>query len=243
VPDDPRSPAAPLHVPVTYNFRSAGAGTLRPGVLYRSDALHALTADGRRALADLGIRRVVDLRSRLDRRLGGRDRLRGVGVQRVSLPIDAAGARISAAGLTLRSVYRTILGPGSPQVAGAIREIADADGPVVVHCTAGKDRTGLVCALVLLAVGADRDAVVADYTASAANLAGAWADAAVRRMRRFRVAVDDDMRELLTGSPEQVLVDTLAWLDDEHGGVEAYLASLGVTDEVVDRLRTRLLPD
>ena len=59
--------------------------------------------------------------------------------------------------------------------AHAARRVAHAEGPVVFHCTAGKDRTGVLAALMLAAVGADRGAIVADYAATSANLAGEWA--------------------------------------------------------------------
>ncbi|MFP3381581.1 tyrosine-protein phosphatase, partial [Bacillus sp. SIMBA_069] len=70
------------------------------------------------------------------------------------------------------------------QLATAVRLIADSgEDPVLVHCTAGKDRTGLVVALALLAAGVDREDVVADYAQTADNLAGPWADAMLERMR------------------------------------------------------------
>ena len=65
-----------LDVAGTHNFREVAPGTLRPATLYRSDALHRLTRAGRHHLRQLGIRRVIDLRSDFDRKLGGADRLR-----------------------------------------------------------------------------------------------------------------------------------------------------------------------
>jgi protein-tyrosine phosphatase len=234
-----------LDVPGTYNFRevstAVAGGPVRPGRLYRSDALSGLTRDGRARLAGLGVRRVVDLRSPFDLRLGGRDRLRGVGAEVVRIPIAAGGSTRDASALSLRGIYREILGEYGRQVGSAIRAIATADGPVVVHCTAGKDRTGLVVALLLLGLGAEYDEVAADYAATAANLTGEWTDAMLRRMARFRVPVTDSLLEVLAGSPEPVLRDSLDWLDTTFGGVPQYLASVGVDDEVVARLRAALL--
>ncbi|MCK0114096.1 tyrosine-protein phosphatase [Ornithinimicrobium sp. F0845] len=238
----PGAAVSRLEVPRTYNFRAVAPRALTPGRLYRSDALHRLSRAGRRRLADLGIRVVIDLRSDFDRRIGGRDRLRGTGAERVAIPISGASPGTDPGSLDLRGVYRSILTHHRDDLATAIRTIAAADGPVLVHCTAGKDRTGLVVALVLTAVGVDEETVVADYAATQANLAGEWTETMLRKVRRFRVPVTDNLFEVMAHSPASVLRDTLAWLEDEHGGVRSYLDTAGVDDAVVDRLRRALLP-
>ncbi|WP_114905981.1 tyrosine-protein phosphatase [Ornithinimicrobium murale] len=238
----PGLPLGRLDVPGTHNFREVAPGSLRPGRLYRSDGLHRLSRAGRRALTALGVEAVVDLRSDFDRRFGGRDRLRGTGADLVSIPIAGAPPQTDPAGLDLRWVYRTILTHHRADLGTAIRVVADAQGPVVIHCTAGKDRTGLVVALTLSAVGIDRARITADYVATQANLDGEWTERMVRKVRRFRVPVTDTLLEVLAHSPAPVLHDTLEWLEAEHGGVRAYLAAAGVDDPVIARLRERLLP-
>ena len=255
-----------LDLPGTYNFREVAPGSLRAGRLYRSDGLHRLTRAGRHALADLGVEVVVDLRSSFDRRFGGRDRLRGTGADLVSIPIAGAPPTTDPAGIDLRWVYRSILTHHRAELGAVIQIIAEAEGPVVVHCTAGKDRTGLVVALTLAALGIDDDTalgnigtglvvaltlsalgideatIAADYTATQANLDGEWTERMLRRVRRFRVPVTDTLLEVLAHSPEPVLRDTFGWLQAEHGGVTAYLAPAGIDDGVITRLRERLLP-
>src|SRR5699024_262754 len=124
------------------------------------------------ALAELGVEMVVDLRSDFDRRFGGRDRLRGTGADRLAVPITGAPPQTDPSSIDLRWVYRNTLTAHAPELGLAIRVIAEATGPVVIHCTAGKDRTGLVVALVLSALGVDQDVIVADYAATQANLDG-----------------------------------------------------------------------
>ena len=231
-----------LDVPGTSNFREVAPGLLVPGVLYRSDALHRLTSQGRRRLGELGIRRVIDLRSKIDRRIGGRDRLRGTGIDYVRVPIDGAPRGADPRTVNLRDVYAFVLAHHRRELGDVIRRIAESDGPIVVHCTAGKDRTGLVVALALSAVGIEREEILADYAATEANLSGEWTERMLRKLRRFRVHVSDDLLEVLAGSPPALLAETLDGLDERYGGVEQYLESAGVDPAVRARLRGRLLP-
>lgn len=239
-----------IAVPGTVNFREVTATTsdglsLRRGRLYRADSLARIGRAGRRHLARLGVRRIIDLRTDFDRRFGGTPSLRGVGAERVSLPLHGGSPAEARAGMTLSSVYRTILGQRE-QVGAAIRAISSADGPVVVHCTAGKDRTGLVIALTLRAIGVPDEQVLADYTATETHLAGAWEHRMLRRMRRYRrfgIELTDDFRDLLVKSPEQALTSTFDWLDAEHGGVNTYLAASGVDALEIERLRAALLDE
>ena len=231
-----------LDVPGTFNFRAVAPGSLIPGRLYRSDALHRVTSAGKRRIAELRITDVLDLRSRIDRRMSGRDRLRGTGAVRISLPIDGVPRNVDLTTVTLTEVYRGILARHQSLLGVAIRAIAASDGPVLVHCTAGKDRTGLVVALTLAAIGVDREEILDDYGLTEANLAGPWTERMVRKARWFRIRLTDDLMKILASSPREVLSETLDWVDAEFGGVNAYLDGAGVDAEVRAALRAKLLP-
>src|SRR5690554_5687346 len=232
-----------LEVAGTHNFREVAPGVLAPGRLYRSDALHRLSREGRSRLRELDVRQVIDLRSAFDRRIGGRDRLRGTGAELMSVPIDGAPRNPDLRTLSLREVYQVVLTRHQQDLGRVIRAIASAQGPVVVHCTAGKDRTGLVAALVLTALDVQRDVIVADYAATAANLSGEWTERMLRKVRRFRVPVTDNLVEILSGSPPSMLTETFDWLDREWGGAVSYLEQAGVDAGVRAELRRTLLDE
>lgn len=153
-------------------------------------------------------------------------------------------ARAMAQLPTLDELYVGMLQHGAhafTEVARLVASSTDASPTaVLVHCTAGKDRTGVATALLLEAVGADREAVVADYASSAAQLAGPWADGMLAGVQRLGVPLTPALVELVTGTPAAALRAALAWLDDEHGGATGYLHAAGLADDDLVALRERL---
>ena len=244
--------AAPaLVVEGTYNFRSAAgyavagsavaAGSVREGSLFRSDALHRLSAAGQRQFAAHGIVRVIDLRDAEELRHA--PSALPAAVETAHHPIFGTGGLPELGGpVTIEEVYRSIVETRADRLAGAVRLIADAPaGGVLVHCTAGKDRTGLVVASALTAVGVPREQVVADYAASAVNLAGEWAERMLAAAAERFGPLDEAVRELMIGSPAAAMERTLDLVDDRYGGVERMLLAHGLDDDALIRLRDRLV--
>ena len=222
----------------TGGYRAAG-GTTRWGKLLRSDALHRIDATGRDRLAEIGVAHIIDLRGG-DERATAPSAVDGLEVTVHHLPVfdDADPAAQATTHVGLVPVYDHIVDERGAQLVDAIRVIiaADDDDAVLVHCTAGKDRTGLVVAFALAAAGVDRDDVVADYAATAENLRGEWSDAMTAVFEQRGIELTAGMVELITESPAEVLEALLERIDREHGSISAYLLAHGLTPTELERL-------
>lgn len=159
--------------------RTAGGFTTAAGVLFRADGLHRASPSDTRRLLSLGIRTVVDLRSDGERRAEGVFAAPTVSVHHAPLlervwgegeRPEWAGEDLDGPGL-LAALYEWLLSERSAAIATAVTALAEADGPAAFHCSAGKDRTGLVAALVLSTCGVGAEAIAADYATSAAAMA------------------------------------------------------------------------
>lgn len=238
---------AAIPIEGTHNFRSTEgypgtAGSIRPRGLFRSDALHRVSAAGKHKFSEHGIVRVIDLRS--DEELAQAPTVfSAADVETIHHPIFTdATPPLDGGSLSLGSLYRHIVTERAERLTAAVQLIADApEGGVLVHCTAGKDRTGLVVAAALAAVGVSREQIVADYAASADNLAGEWADNMLAGAAAQFGVLDADIQELITGSPADVMAVTLDYVEQQLGGFTDLLQTNGLDAAGLDRLRNRLI--
>ncbi len=235
-----------LPVEGTYNLRELGGyraeeATVKWGKFYRSDALHALTPLGRTSMTDLGIRLVVDLRTD-DETAAEPTAVSEVKIVRASiLPSGQPTVRPDRPS-TLEAVYDMMIDDHGAQLTAAVTHIARSGSePVLVHCTAGKDRTGLVVALSLLAVGVQRDDVVADYALTEKYLAGPWVDGMLAKMAETGYPVDDDIFALVATSPASLLERIVDRWEEEWGSPLGYLKAHGFTGEDHAALTAALL--
>lgn len=229
-----------------FNFRDAAAGTGTPGLrrrlLFRSGALNGLDAAGLAALAAARIGTVVDLREPVE--VAAAPDILPAGSRAVNVPLYGGTIPVSE---PIEAVYRQLLRNCGPALASAVGEvIRNLDGGVLVHCAAGKDRTGLVIALVLEAAGAARSAVVEDYSRTEAALPSSFRRAVLDRLSE-RIIDSAEMASavrLHLASPPEVLDGALQTLAEESCGGEqgaaAYLLRHGLERDLLDRARSLL---
>lgn len=233
-----------IRLPGTTNLRDVGGypadggGTVRWRTLLRSDALHRLDDSGRLALAQLGLRTVIDLRTG-DEVRATPSALDDTGARTFHVPLFDAAA-IGRLPPELAAVYRYMIDECGPAIAEAIRWLCADDAlPGLIHCTAGKDRTGLVVALVLDAIGVPDEIIAADYA-----LSGAYLDTGTARaISRIR-AVSGVGRWLdlgALGAQPQVIRDALARIRSRWGTVAGYLIGNGLAPAGLENLRAALV--
>jgi protein-tyrosine phosphatase len=229
------------------NFRDLGGYATTDGqrtrwrVLFRADGLSELTEPDLVIMRELGIRTVIDLRT-------------GHELEQSRFDVDAHPVEFhhfpfiksltnvedfNRAPGFLGAQYREMLEDAAPQIVGALAALAAPDArPAVFHCTAGKDRTGLLSALVLSLLGVPEDTVVADYALSGAAMARLRAKLVVKYPDGKLLIEDSDA--ILSADPANMIA-LFAHLKERFGTVTEYATTIGVPDEVVARLRQAML--
>jgi len=213
---------------------------VRRGALVRSDQLCRLNDDGRGALVAHGVRTVIDLRNPAEAQQDPDPALHEKGVDYRLIPQqdDQLWRQPEWVARTRAERDAQVLDQRAEHIAAMARAVANAaPGGVLIHCLAGKDRTGIAVALLLSLVGVSDADIAADYALSEISLAAEFEAA-------LAAATDDDARARLVRSydarPETMLA-TLAHLQIRHGGAKAYFMRAGLSDSDIDRIRARLL--
>jgi len=240
-----------IDLPGCANFRDLGGYPARGGMrvrwrrLFRSDALHGLTSEGvDRIVDELGIGVIIDLRSTGEVGVDGRGKLRDRKPTYHHMPLFDGPLTVdpeSANRLTLADRYFLIAERAKDPVARVITALAECSTPAVYHCSAGKDRTGLISAIVLGLLGVPDEIIVEDYAATQDNL-----DAIIDRLRQsagYREAIDSLPPDTLHAKPE-TMFSLLDQLRERYGSLRGYANDIGLSDAVVQRLAGGLLePD
>ena len=219
------------------------------GRVIRADSVRRLSEDGWRALTEYGVRTVVDLRYQVEL---DRDPPRDMDLDVVHISLfgepdeerwaeleKLGTAQGDSAGFT-RVIYLEVLEEHRANVAAAVAAVGHAAfGGVVVHCHAGKDRTGLVTALLLRLAGVPVEDVALDYAESERHLAA-------RNEEWIAEGLDEaerDWRRLVASTPAEGMRGVLEEIDRRYGDVAAFLRAGGATDADLDAARARLLDD
>ncbi|MER7462560.1 tyrosine-protein phosphatase [Streptomyces sp. NPDC097981] len=244
-------------------YRTWTGGQVRQGLVYRSDALGKLTPADTTAVSGLGLTRVVDFRIPLELQYDGADRL-PAGLTPTSRPVSDLGLYGTLLGVIssgdparqeqmlgggraeayMRDIYRTFV--TSPenraQFAATLREIADGrQGPLLFHCTSGKDRTGWMSYVLLRALAVPEDAAARDYLAS--NTFRAAYDAQVRAgLKQSGRMQNPDLLIPLQEVRQDYLDAATSQLAADYGGFYGYLTDgLGLDLPTLAKLQTKLV--
>ncbi|MEU0005445.1 tyrosine-protein phosphatase [Streptomyces sp. NPDC006314] len=248
------------------NFRDVGGlptvdgRRVRHGVLYRSGHLAHATEEDAAFLSSLGLHTIFDFRNAADQRLEGPD-VELAGVRNVNLPLSdpADGAEFwkmvrdgdleqlrailddGKGAARMIASYRTIVKERTAEHSRVLHALAEDSVPALMHCAAGKDRAGISIAVTLLALGVERDAIVADYLESNAK----HRRYRIRRNGSADTAYIPEVMELLSplfDARAEYLEAAFHSIEETWGGADAYLEQgLGLATETRERLRERLL--
>lgn len=226
----------------TFNFRDTGGlpadgGVTRHGVLYRSGNLAAVTSQGEEELASLGLSRIIDLRD--DEEVRTQPSIAGdVEIQRVPLFLGSVSSFFTN-DLGLSDMYRSMVDDSSDRVVEVVRNVLERQ-PILLHCTVGKDRTGVTVALALAAAGVNEEAIIEDYARTEGMLPEERNRAVVERVRSV-YPESKHIVELATLSPAPVMRGLLADLTTRFGSPTDYLRSVGFADDEIRGLRDVLI--
>lgn len=237
---------------IAHNVRHMGGYRTRDGretrpTIVRAASLHRLTDAGVDSFVAAGIRTVIDFRSEKecdDRRTPN---MEAHGVRHIFAPVfrsDASPAGLGADFTGFGPVYQKMLHSGAGAYRTLLEVVAEADGGVLFHCAAGKDRTGVLCALTLLALGVDEADVTADYELTNLNamLDGVLVQAAARYAKRIGRPIEpEEIRPMIR--VERAFLDAaLGAIAQRSGSVDAYLEDmLGLDDARRKALAANLL--
>lgn len=230
------------------NFRDVGGlaaegGTIRHGLLYRSEGPASFGDDHRSELAALGFKTVCDLRSGAERSehpndwsktarlldldviadIRAREHASGASVERKAMMAESARA-------TMHDNYRAMPGALLPYLPTVVDLLAGGDTPLLVHCTAGKDRTGVLVALLLTMLGVSRNEVERDYLRSECFLRrpGAVDDLGRRIEAMTGSAPDRGTIEVLAGVDRGYLEATFEAIEAGWGTLDVYFEAAGI---------------
>jgi protein-tyrosine phosphatase len=236
-PDDRRIQVAGLGNLRDVGGYPAGEGrTTRWRRLLRSDAPHVTDAAGRAVLAGYELRTVLDLRTGAEAVLAP-VALDGIAARR--LRISLLGPDLHRVPRQLDAIYRYLIEERGDTIAAAVSALAGAGRiPALVHCSAGKDRTGVVIGLVLAVLGVPDEVIAIDYALSAHRLSPA-ATSAIAQLQASS-GLGGAFTPELASSPPQLLLDVLAWARAAGGTVDGYLVSHGVSRAELDELHEQL---
>ena len=238
-----------------YNLREggglkAGSDRLRTERLLRSDFPSSLDGEDQLFFSELPLSAVVDLRSEMER-LSSPHFFKENGFRVINRGIEAGSAASMMSGhMTIEKMYLEMLQHSPKHLTDAVIDVADTigEGAVLVHCTAGKDRTGIVIALIQWLLGVDEDAIVESYSLTEQNLDGPWLQRKIKEIPKALAKIPgaehfevDTLIPLMTSSPPAAMELVLKTIREGYGGPADFLVANGAKESDFEKLGDALL--
>ncbi|KAI0258590.1 protein-tyrosine phosphatase-like protein [Gloeopeniophorella convolvens] len=232
-----------------------GEHVTRPGLIYRGGELSGITSQGKEQLRALGVRTIFDLRSDTEimKYDSATPKIEGVTVLHVPVfaKEDYSPERMAqrfqlyASGKTeaFMQLYSEILDAGGPAYGTILRHVRDApNDSILFHCTAGKDRTGVAAALLLLIAGVPSNTISADYALTRIGREPMRPTVLSRLAREPLFASDPAAAHNMLSSREETMQAFIQLINERYGGVEEYARRIcGLTDDDIATIRRNFL--
>ena len=223
-----------------HNLRELGGYTTSDGkqiqwsTLLRSDSLHGLPLSSQQQVIDYGVRTIIDLRTQSEVKRKSYALSNTSEIEYFNLPlVEDRSQSESIKQKTLFEHNCFFLEERSPKIKKILETIATQQTPLVIHCAAGKDRTGIIIALLLAVANVPVATIAEDYQLSDRYLAPLYSK--IRQQ-----AIKEGFAHLLE-SPPQIIIDTFAYLAQNYGEINNYLENIAISLETRDHLKTMLV--
>jgi protein-tyrosine phosphatase len=243
-PAEPTDRRIPLNG--TFNVRDVGGyptadgGTIRHRTFLRGDALHQLDDEARAELVEIGLRTVLDLREEFEAQRSP-DAVDTTTANVVRLPVfNFTGDSFGPSPEDLEAVYDVMVDKCGGALATAIATLAEPGAlPALVHCSAGKDRTGVVTALALSLAGVADEVIAQDYALTSKYLAVEFAHAV--QQLQASTGLGQQLNGGALACPPELILRTMERIRTSHGSVAEYLVSNGLEYAQIEALREALV--
>ncbi|KAG5654585.1 hypothetical protein H0H81_011560 [Sphagnurus paluster] len=239
----------------SYPSETSPGSVTRPRFLFRSAELSSITVEGQEKLRALGITKVFDLRSDTEIHKYNTPQPEIDGIEIVRAPVFqtedyspemmAKRYQLYASGKTeaFMELYSQILDHGGPSFGAILRHIRDRPSEgCIFHCTAGKDRTGIIAAIILKLAGVDNSAIAEDYALTRVGREPARAMIMARLSKEPLFASNNEAALNMFTCRHETMIAFLSLLEEKYGGAEGYVKSyLGLSGDDIQAIRNNLL--
>ena len=231
-------------------YRTSDGRRIRRGLLFRCGAMSGIDPDYHQAFADLDIGVICDLRRDEEVEMSPTPTHAPFDV-RVHIPIDPGSTLSFRESLGdqdataddrrghMRQITREIAREHAHNYRRVFAELVNTDRGFLIHCSAGKDRTGFGAAMIQTLLGVDHETVMADYLLS--NEATELRERMAQRIQEMYPHIDDESLGVMAGVQADYLLAAMDEIDEHFGGTHGYFEEVGLTPADIEDLKARYL--